>query len=158
MSTRETTGKNPISRIVVAESDTQIDGCFTVMAELRPHLTRESFLQQIKRQVEQGHFQLAYLENGAEVRAVAAFRIGENLAWGRYLYVDDLVTRASDRSHGYGAELFCWLTDYARGQGCDQLHLDSGVLRHGAHRFYLSNRMDITSFHFAMRLITTSPG
>ena len=30
-------------------------------------------------------------------------RLGENLAWGRYLYVDDLVTLPAQRSLGHGA-------------------------------------------------------
>jgi hypothetical protein len=32
------------------------------------------------------------------------------------------------------------------------LHLDSGVQRFAAHRFYLARRMDITCHHFALKL------
>jgi GNAT superfamily N-acetyltransferase len=62
------------------------------------------------------------------------------------------VTRAADRSRGYGDQLLDWLVDHACGLGCDQLHLDSGVQRFAAHRFYLRNRMDITAHHFALKL------
>lgn len=72
---------------------------YPVVAELRPHLDEASFLAQARRQQAQG-WRLAVLELEGEVRAVAGFRLLENLAWGRFLYVDDLVTRAADRSRG----------------------------------------------------------
>lgn len=137
--------------IVCADTPQQFRACFPVMAELRPHLTEQEFLSQIERQ-RQGGYRLAFLEAGGEVRAVAGFRISECLAWGRFLYVDDLVTRSSDRSRGFGGELLDWLLDEARRCGCSQLHLDSGVQRFGAHRFYLTRGMNITSHHFALVL------
>ena len=91
-------------------------------------------------------------ERDGRVLAVAGFRVAENLAWGRHLYVDDLVTAAAARSTGCGQELFDWLVRYAVEAGCGQLHLDSGVQRFDAHRFYLRNRMSITSHHFARTL------
>jgi len=36
-----------------------------------------------------------------------------------------------------------------------QLHLDSGVQRFSAHRFYLSKRMEISSHHFSLKLDST---
>ena len=89
---------------------------------------------------------------GSKVVAAAGFRLLENLAWGRFLYVDDLVTDAAHRSQGHGDALMNWLMAHARAAGCAELHLDSGVERFGAHRFYLARRMDITSHHFAMKL------
>ena len=76
------------------------------------------------------------------------FRSAECLAWGRFLYVDDLVTARSVRFRGYGQQLFDWLLAEARREGCEQLHLDSGVQRYEAHGFYLKNRLHITSHHF----------
>ena len=81
---------------------------------------------------------------------MAGIRVMENLAWGKFLYVDDLVTASAARSQGYGDKLFDWLLDYARAGGCEQLHLDSGVQRFEAHRFYLRKRMSISSHHFSM--------
>ena len=50
-------------------------------------------------------YRLAFVQDTDGVVAVAGFRVGENLAWGRFLYVDDLVTLPSHRSKGYGAKL-----------------------------------------------------
>ncbi len=67
--------------------------------------------------------------------------------------VDDLVTDAAARSHGYGAALFDWLVAEARRLDCRQLSLDSGVQRFDAHRFYLRKRMSITAHHFTLKLV-----
>jgi GNAT superfamily N-acetyltransferase len=97
-------------------------------------------------------YQLAYLEDQGEVRAVAGFWVRENLAWGRHLYLDDLVTASTQRSNNFGGALFDWLVEQARAQHCQALHLDSGVQRFAAHRFYLRRRMDIVGHHFAVNV------
>ncbi|MFZ0060639.1 MAG: GNAT family N-acetyltransferase [Pyrinomonadaceae bacterium] len=139
------------SIVSLARNDHEIQSCFDVMAALRPHLKREEFVSRIRRQQEGSGYELAYLAAGT-VKAVAGFRISECLAWGKFLYVDDLVTSSSDRSEGYGGILFDWLVDYARSAGCDKFHLDSGVQRFDAHRFYLRKRMAIEAHHFGLKL------
>ena len=47
------------------------------------------------------------------------------------------------------SRLLDWLAEEAKEHGCGQLHLDSGVQRRDAHRFYFREGMGITSFHFA---------
>lgn len=138
-------------RIILAQEDHEIRSCYPVMAELRPHVQAEEFLVRVKRQSERAGYKLAYLTDG-EVKAVAGFRISEGLAWGKYLYLDDLVAKGVDRSKGYGGALFDWLVEYARAESCDELHLNSRVQRFAAHRFYLNKRMFIECHHFALKL------
>ena len=137
--------------IRLAETDDEIDRCFPVMAELRPQQRRERFVEQVRQQG-RDRYRLVFLEDDGEVRAVGGFRISESLAWGKYLYVDDLVTSERSRSKGYGHAVLVWLIAHAREAGCDEFHLDSGVQRFGAHRFYLREGMDITSHHFVLKL------
>ena len=138
-------------RIVLAKEDHEIQSCYPVMAELRPHVPSDEFLARVKRQAEIAGYKIAYLIDG-EIKAVAGFRISECLAWGRFLWVDDLVAKSGDRSKGYGGALFDWLVEYATEQGCEQLHLDSRVQRFDAHRFYLNKRMIIACHHFSLEL------
>lgn len=121
------------------------------MAQLRPHLSRPDFVPRIRRQMNQG-YRLAALYDGDSVKAVAGFRMLENLYAGVHMYVDDLVADENSRSQGYGGALFDWLVRYARKNACAQLHLDSGVQRFAAHRFYLEKRMQIVSHHFSLEL------
>lgn len=142
-----------MKKIRLAESDADIAACLPVMRELRPHLTTaEDFVARVRRQQAQAGYRLAFLEVAGRPRAVGGFRIGEYLAWGRAMYIDDLVTAAEERSSGHGGALLDWLIAHARADGCDQLHLDSGVQRFDAHRFYLGKRMKISSHHFQMEL------
>lgn len=130
----------------------EIDATFAVMRQLRPHLaSADDYRVAVERMMQSG-FHLAAALEGGTVRAVAGYRLSESLAWGRYLYVDDLVTDDSARSQGFGRALLDWLKTEARTHACRELHLDSGVQRHGAHRFYLRERMDITAYHFRLPL------
>jgi GNAT superfamily N-acetyltransferase len=139
------------SNIILATSDDEINACYPVMAELRPHVNQDEFLGRVQRQTASAGYRLACVID-AEVKAVAGFRISECLAWGKFLYVDDLVSKSDERSRGYGGALFDWLIEHARENDCDQFHLDSGVQRFRAHRFYLQKRMAIEAHHFGLKL------
>ncbi len=137
--------------IQLAENAADVARCFEVMRELRSHLSESAFVAQALRQQAAG-YRLVFATHEGDVCAAAGYRLSENLAWGRFLYVDDLVTRDSAQGQGFGSALFDWLVAQARHQGCAQFHLDSGVQRFGAHRFYLHKGMNIASHHFAMVL------
>ncbi len=139
-------------QVRVAETDADVERCYPVMMQLRPHLTRESLVAQVKRQREREGYQLVYVEDEGQVRALAGFRFQEMLARGWHMYVDDLVTDEMGRSRGYGAFLMDWLVARAREEGCVNLDLDSGVQRFHAHRFYFRQRMTISAYHFALPL------
>jgi GNAT superfamily N-acetyltransferase len=141
-----------MSTIRLAETDQDIARCFPVMAELRPHLVESDFVMRVRRQTGAGGYRLVFLEVDGNVTAVGGFRISECLAWGKFLYVDDLVTASEHRFKGAGQRLFEWLLTRARTEGCQEFHLDSGVQRFEAHGFYLKNRLHIKSHHFSRAL------
>lgn len=95
-----------------------------------------------------------FVPDRAQALAVAGFRIGDSLAWGHYLYVDDLSTAPNVRRQGHAGALLGWLLDEGRRLGCSQLHLDSGTgpERFDAHRLYHSHGLAIYSHHFACGL------
>ena len=142
-----------MSRATVREvrDEAGIRACHGVMRQLRPQYEEDEFVARVLRQMNEG-YNVACVEAGEGVAAVAGYRFGENLAWGRYLYVDDLVTDGSRRCTGLGTVLLEWLANLARQRRCAELHLDSGVQRFAAHRFYLRHRLEITSHHFRLVL------
>lgn len=137
--------------ISIARTDEEIQNCYAVMSELRPHVSAEEFLPRVKYLAKNFNFQIAYLFE-EEVRAVAGFRIAEWLAGGKYLEIEDLATKSGERSKGYGGKLFDWLVAHAKENNCDQLRLVSSVKRFDAHRFYLNKRMIIEAHYFSMNL------
>ena len=122
------------------------------LLELRPHLgSAAAVAERAEAQRAAGYRIVVAVDPGeADAAAAAGFRIHENLAWGRHLYVDDLSTRAAARGRGHGAALMDWLVACAREEGCAELHLDSGVgpERESAHRLYFGSRLRIASYHF----------
>jgi GNAT superfamily N-acetyltransferase len=134
--------------IQIAKTDTEVAACYPVMKELRPHLAEEAFLSRV-RKLEKTGYRLAFVQQPEGIVAVAGFWLRENLAWGRFMYVDDLVTLSSHRSQGIGSRMLAWLREYAIREGCRQLHLDSGTQRKDAHRFYEREGMTLFGYHFA---------
>jgi GNAT superfamily N-acetyltransferase len=134
-----------------ALTDAEISATFPVMRQLRSHLAEDEYLRMIKRMQRLGYRLAAATESG-EVRCVAGYRIVEFLAYGKFLYVDDLVTAEDARSGGCGRRMLDWLAGVAREEGAGSLQLDSGVLRHEAHRFYFREGMKISSYHFSVTL------
>jgi len=134
--------------VTIVKADEEILATYALMKQLRPHLKEQIYVEKVKRlQQEYGYKLIAIFENG-EAKAAAGFRICDSLAWGRYLYVDDLITDQDSRSSGYAKQLFDWLEDEGKINKCAAMHLDSGVLRHDAHRFYLKRKMNIAGYHF----------
>ncbi|MEA2286219.1 MAG: hypothetical protein QOJ21_2262 [Solirubrobacteraceae bacterium] len=126
------------------------------LLELRPQRgPAEALVARADAQRAAGYRVVASFDPGEEdAAAVAGFRVTDNLAWGRHLYVDDLSTRADRRGRGHGGALMRWLAVEACRLGCDELHLDSGVGpdREDAHRLYFNSGLRISSFHFARPL------
>jgi GNAT superfamily N-acetyltransferase len=137
--------------IRIADTDDEIASTFAVMHQLRPHLAQQDYVALVRKQ-QQGGYLLAFVKEDEKVCAVAGFRLTDSLSWGHHAYVDDLISDENARSSGYGAALLGWIGEYAKDRGCKELHLDSGVQRHAAHRFYLRERMDITCYHFRLEL------
>ncbi len=128
---------------------------FAAMRALRAHhADPDAWVERIDElQRPEGYRLVAAFEDGqADAAAVAGFRLGHNLAWGRFLYVDDLSTLPQARSRGHGEALLRWIFDEAGRLGCQQVHLDSGTIpeRFAAHRLYHRVGMNISSHHFAV--------
>ncbi len=150
--------RDPIVRVAVTDED--IESCWPALYSLRPHLSKESFVDRVRDQMRDG-YTLAFISGGSDstlpAQAVAGFRLLNNLYMGRHIYVDDLVSLENRR--GLGTVLMNWIKRKGEELGCAKIRLDSGVQRHGAHRFYLKNQFDIVAYSFASdaKPIVSSP-
>lgn len=128
-------------------TDEEVAAIFPVMRQLRTHLEEDGYVERVRR-IREGGYRLVAVVEAGRVECVAGFRVQEFLYCGRHLYVDDLITAEEARSAGHGARVLGWLEEEARKNGCGQIHLDSGVQRADAHRFYFREDMRIFAFHF----------
>lgn len=138
--------------IILAQTDAEILATFEVMAQLRPHLARETYVERIRGLMASDGFRLAYVAQDGAARAVAGYRVLDMLYCGRFLSVDDLVADDQLRSRGHGKALMDWLKAEARREGCGHLELISNVVREAAHRFYFREGLAIDAFHFRVKL------
>lgn len=134
-------------KIVVSEDE--LIKIAPVLLQLRPEYDAESLIVQIKKQFRNG-FQIAYVENEGRVVCVAGYVFCEKRAWGKSIYIDDLVTDENFRSNGAGKTMIDWFKQYAKAHGHSQIHLDSRNIRVDAHRFYVREGFSKESFHFAL--------
>jgi len=138
--------------IRIANSAEEIERTFPIMKQLREKLSLEQYAERVALQHAEG-YQIAFVESDKKIVAVAGFRFLNMLFSGKTLYVDDLVTDETQRSHGFGEALLKWLIDFAKENDCQTFSLDSGVQRKRAHRFYFVQGMYVTSFHFELSLV-----
>ena len=132
--------------------EAEIGSCYELMRQLRPQLASvEEFADRWRRQAAGGYRILA-LWSDRGPRALAGFRILETLVHGRFLYVDDLVADASERSRGHGAQLLERLKAEGRSLGCRKLVLDSGLDNTLGHRFYYRQGLLATALRFSILL------
>lgn len=108
---------------------------FAVMHELRDHLTLDAYLDLLRTMNEEG-YELWALCDGDDIKALAGIAVRTNLYYGRYIWVFDLVTSASERSRGYGEALLKHIERLGQERDCDLVALSSGLQRTDAHRFY----------------------
>lgn len=114
------------------------------------------FIEHVDEVLRPGGYRLlgAFVPGKEQAVAAAGFRVSDNLAWGHYLYIDDLSTTPQTRRQGHAGALLDWLIEEGRRLRCGQLHLDSGVgpERFDAHRLYHNHGLAIYSHHFARGL------
>ena len=139
-------------QVLIATSDAQIAATYDVMAQLRPHISRDEYLPFVQRLIANERFKLALLVDDGAVRAVAGYRVMEMLYCGRMMYIDDLVTDERVRSRGFGKVLIDWLKAEGRRLACTEVQLISRVTREEAHRFYFREGFGIEAFHFRAKL------
>lgn len=105
-------------------------------------------MERWRRQCQEG-YEIVCIRSDDLVIAAAGFRELSTMAWGRILYLDDLVAVPDHRGMGLGSALLRFLQAETIRRGCEELHLDTGYARHAAHKSYLRNGFDIVCHHMS---------
>ncbi len=134
------------------DSEAALAASFDLMRVLRPHLTRPAtYVAQVARQTEQGYRLLAAWDT-ERIVGLAGYRELENLLYGRFIYVDDLVVSPELQRSGLGARLLSAVRDEAVQRQCDHFVLDTGLHMPLAQRFYFRQGLLARGMHFTQRL------
>ena len=125
---------------------------FDLMQVLRPHLVdAAAYTAQLACQTRQGYRLLA-VWSAEQVVGLAGYRELENLLYGRFIYVDDLVVSPGLQRSGLGERLLSAVRDEAVLRGCDHLVLDTGLHMPLAQRFYFRQGLLARGMHFTQSL------
>ena len=124
--------------------------CREVIRDLRPHIPEESYVAIMMKMIGDG-YTLLYIEEDGKAVSFAGFVKGYKLHRGNYIYIDDLNTLPAYRKKGHASMLMDHIEAIGREENVNEIHLDSGVQRHDAHRFYLSRKFIISSHHFVLK-------
>lgn len=130
-------------------SDPDLVESFAVMQALRPHWQDcDAFMRQIRRQMQQQCYRMLAARCEGKIAGIAGYRVLDNLLYGHFLYVDDLVVCDEQQNAGIGAELMRALRDQALAQACQALVLDTGLSNALAQRFYFRHGLLAKGLHF----------
>ncbi|MBE3025128.1 GNAT family N-acetyltransferase [Janthinobacterium sp. GW458P] len=125
---------------------------FDLMRGLRPHIANPAaYVAQLVRQSEQGYRLLAAWA-GEHMVGLAGYRALENLLYGRFIYVDDLVVSSDLQRSGLGARLLTAVREEAMQRSCDHFVLDTGLHMPLAQRFYFRQGLLARGMHFTQSL------
>jgi GNAT superfamily N-acetyltransferase len=134
------------------ESDADLAASFPVMKQLRPHLSDcAAYKEQVARQRTQGYRLLGAWRDGVIV-GLAGYRLQDNLLYGRFVYVDDLVVSATLHRSGFGERLLQAARQQAAALNCRHFVLDTGLHMALAQRFYFRQGLLAKGMHFVESL------
>ena len=134
------------------ESADDIVASFPVMRELRPHIEDANlYRDRVQRQQQDGYRLLGVWQDG-ELAGLAGYRHVENLIYGRFTYIDDLVVRKSSQRSRLGEGLIEEVRTLAKADGRTMLVLDTGLANSLAQRFYFRNGLLARGLHFGQLL------
>lgn len=126
-------------RIFTVKNKTDLERCYPVMKELRPHLCFEDYVSIYEESHRADDYEIVALEKDGQILAVMGYRFLSDFIRGKHVYVDDLATSEKVRSQGYGAALLKFAEDIARTNGCASLRLCTGIENDRGMQFYDRN-------------------
>ena len=139
-------------KLFVARERSELEKCFPVMKELRPHLNLSDFLLIYDEAHRHDGFEIVAIEENNQILAVMGYRILFDYVRGKHIYIDDLVSSERVRSKGLGAELLQYAEGVAREINCTTLRLCTGIENIRGVKFYEKNGWTKRAFAYTKRL------
>jgi len=116
-----------------------LEKCFPVMKELRPHLSEQEYLDIYRHAHSMDGYEIIALQDEDQILALMGYRIVYDFVRGRHLYIDDLVSTEKARSQGLGEKLLKHAETLAQQLNCKSLRLCTGLENDRAIKFYEKN-------------------
>jgi ribosomal protein S18 acetylase RimI-like enzyme len=140
-----------MTKVFIAKEKADLERCYPVMRQLRPHLSLSEYLTIYEQAQKHDGYEIVALENEGTVMAVMGYRILYDFVRGKHVYIDDLVSSEEARSLGLGARLLKHAEEMAIQHQCKSLRLCTGLENEGGIRFYKKNGWTQRSYAFTKK-------
>lgn len=140
-------------RLFVVQTKADLEKCYPVLKELRPHLSFEDYISIYEQSHASDGYEIAAIEVKNQILAVMGYRFLSDFVRGKHVYVDDLVSTEKARSQGLGAELLKFAESVAEETGCKSLRLCTGIENERGVKFYDRNGWTKRAFAYAKKLV-----
>jgi len=135
-----------------AKTRSDLEKCFPVIKQLRPHLSLADYLSIYDEAHHKNGYEIVAIEENQKIVAVMGYRILSDYVRGKHVYIDDLVSNELMRSKGLGAELLKYAESVARSMNCKSLRLCTGLENERAIQFYEKNNWKKSAFAYSKKL------
>lgn len=139
-------------QLILINTPENLKRCFPVMKELRAHLEYQAFVDIYEEAHEADGYEIVALEKDDQIVALMGYRFLYDYVHGKHVYIDDLVTTASVRSQGAGAQLLRYAESIAQKHNCQNLRLCTGIENEKGKKFYDRNGWNIRSVVYKKKL------
>lgn len=144
-----------MSELAVREIEADEDAvAYGAIAGLRPVVgSLAQFREVVSKQRERGYRLVGIFDEAvADAAGVAGFSTGRRLAWGSYLYIEDICAHPDRQHEEYVAALLRWIVEEAKRLDVDSIRLDWEAHRFAAHRLFIRSGLRICAHHFELDL------
>jgi GNAT superfamily N-acetyltransferase len=139
-------------RIFTVSNKQELERCFSVMKELRPHLSYDEFVAIYDESHLADGYEIVAIQNEGRILAAMGYRFLTDYVRGKHVYVDDLVSTEDARSQGLGAELLKVAESIAAKAGCKALRLCTGIDNERGIKFYDRNGWTKRAYAYSKKL------
>lgn len=140
-------------RLFTIKDKKDLERCYPVMKELRPHLNFEDYISIYDDSHKANGYEIVAVEQDGQILAVMGYRFLSDYVRGKHIYIDDLVATENSRSKGLGAELLKFAEDVAQKNNCKSLRLCTGIENEGGVKFYDRNGWTKRAFAYTKKLV-----
>jgi ribosomal protein S18 acetylase RimI-like enzyme len=142
--------------LFLAKTKADLEKCFPVIKELRPHLSFDEYLEIYNEAHSSDGYEIVAIQQEGQILAVMGYRVLSDFVRGKHIYIDDLISSEKVRSKGLGAKLLTHAEAIAEDLGCKTLRLCTGIENERGVSFYEKNGWTKRAYAYTKKLKSRS--
>ena len=125
-----------------------LDAIVSLGAELNPYVAAQKMQQRVIDMFQYNNYHGFGVIDGGELIGFAGCWLSTRVYFGKQLEIDDFIISGPYQARGIGREFLAYIENWARGQDCRGVELNTYVTNAGSHKFYFNQGYTISGYHF----------